>query len=462
MIKHFQPNSIDKLREIIAERGYKYFIETYGCQMNVRDSEIIAGMLHSAGMSACDKKENADLILFNTCCVRDHAEKRLLGNIGSLRPLKEKNPSLLIAVCGCMMQQEKAAEKLFKRFPFVDLVFGTHVVDQLPEMLLSVYQGNRICSATDTDIHITEGIPSLRPEGTSAFVNIMYGCNNYCTYCIVPYVRGPERSRAPEDILSEIQMLTAKGYSEITLLGQNVNSYGLDRKDISFPELLEQISSIDGIQRIRFMTSHPKDLSDELIRVISQNSKVCHHVHLPVQSGSNRILKRMNRKYTREDYLEIVKKLRNRIPDVELTTDIIVGFPEETEEDFLDTMSLVDAVGYAAAYTFKYSPRQGTAAAKMQDQIPESTKSDRLARLNKLQNEKTKQNNQKYIGVSDVVLVEGFDGKEPTTVFGKFSNFKMVYFPGNPDDVGKYIRVTVDNTRANSLIGHKEGEDTND
>jgi len=458
MIKQFEQSSLERLNAAIGCKGLKYFIETYGCQMNVRDSEIIAGMLDGAGMSPCSTKEEADFILFNTCCVRDHAEKRLLGNIGALRPLKEQKPSLILAVCGCMMQQEDAAKKLFKRFPFVDLVFGTHVVDRLPEMLLAVSEGERICAASDEDIHITEGLPSHRPTGSSAFVNIMYGCNNFCTYCIVPFVRGPERSRAPQDILAEVRCLAEQGYTEITLLGQNVNSYGLDRDGIGFSELLKMIAEIDGIRRVRFMTSHPKDLSDDLIHVMAENPKLCHHVHLPVQAGSDRILKRMNRKYTREQYLTIVRKLREAIPDVELTTDIIVGFPGETEEDFLDTMSLVDAVGYAAAYTFKYSPRKGTAAAKMEEQVEESVKSERLARLNALQTEKTKQNNQKYIGVTGEVLVEGCDGKDNPTVFGKFSNFKMVYFPGNPEDIGKYLTVTVDQTRANSLVGHKEGE----
>jgi len=462
MSRLFKTTAVESLHDQIASKQLTYFIETYGCQMNVRDSEIIAGILDGAGMQPCTEKESADFILFNTCCVRDHAEKRLLGNIGALRPLKESKPSLVLAVCGCMMQQEDAAQKLFKRFPFVDLVFGTHMVDKLPEMLQTVYSGERVCAASAEDIHVTEGLPSHRPGGTSAFVNIMYGCNNYCTYCIVPYVRGPERSRAPKDIIFEIKQLAEQGYSEITLLGQNVNSYGLDRNDINFPMLLQQIATVEGIERIRFMTSHPKDLSDELIRVMSEEPKICHHVHLPVQSGSDRILKRMNRKYTRDQYLEIVRKLRNSIPDVELTTDIIVGFPGETEEDFLDTMSLVNTVGYTAAYTFKYSPRRGTAAAKMEDQIPEADKSDRLARLNALQYVKTRENNEKYIGVTGKVLVEGHDGKDPGTAFGKFSNFKMVYFPGNAQDVGRYITVTVDSIRANSLVGHKEGDVKND
>lgn len=453
----FDASAIHRLYALIGSQQLKYYIETYGCQMNVRDSEIIAGMLDGVGMMPCQNKEEADFILFNTCCVRDHAEKRLLGNIGTLRPLKEARPSVVLAVCGCMMQQDQAAQKLFKRFPFVNLVFGTHMVDRLPQMLLNVYQGERVCAASDADIHITEGLPSHRPGGTSAFVNIMYGCNNYCTYCIVPYVRGPERSRAPEHILSEVTQLAEQGYTEITLLGQNVNSYGLDLDDISFPELLQQISEIDGIRRVRFMTSHPKDLCDALIKVMAENSGICHHVHLPVQSGSNRILKRMNRKYTREQYLTIVKKLRDAIPDIELTTDIIVGFPGETEEDFLDTMALVDIVGYAAAFTFKYSPRLGTAAAKMDEQVSESEKSDRLARLNQLQTIKTRENNEKYIGFTGEVLVEGSDGKDPLTVFGKLSNFKMIYFPGNPEDIGTYTTVTVDHLKANSLVGHKEG-----
>lgn len=460
MHQEFERISLDMLRSELADRNMRYTIETYGCQMNVRDSEIIAGMLDAVGMKSTEDRSEADLILFNTCCVRDHAEKRLLGNIGALRPLKEAKPGLVIGVCGCMMQQKEVAEKLYRRFPFVDIIFGTHMLDRLPDMLKTVFSGERVLAVSADDIHITEGLPSHRPGGSSAFVNIMYGCNNYCTYCIVPYVRGPERSRTPASILDEIRSLAASGYSEITLLGQNVNSYGLDRKDdTTFPELLKQVSEVDGIRRIRFMTSHPKDLSDELIRAIATLPNVCHHVHLPVQSGSNSILRRMNRKYTREQYLAIVKKLHEAIPDVELTTDIIVGFPGETEEDFLETMSLVADVGYAAAFTFKYSPRQGTSAAKMSEQISEKEKQDRLQRLNALQLEMTQKNNEKYIGVSGEVLVEGCEEKGERLAFGKFSNFKMVYFPGTPDLIGTYQRVVVERTRRNSLVGRMEGED---
>lgn len=289
----------------------------------------------------------------------------------------------------------------------------------------------------------------------------MYGCNNFCTYCIVPFVRGPERSRTPEAVEAEVASLAGEGYTEITLLGQNVNSYGQDMEaGIGFPALLARLSRIDGLRRIRFMTSHPKDLSDELIQAIATLPKVCHHVHLPVQSGSNRILKRMNRGYTREKYLEIVRKLHEAVPDIELTTDIIVGFPGETEEDFLDTMALVEEAGYAAAYTFKYSPRQGTAAAKMAQQVSEADKRDRLKRLNDLQAKKTRENNEKYIGFNGRVLIEGCDDKEQPVAFGKFSNFKMVYFPGNRDLVGSYRTVTVTEIRKNSLFGRLEGAET--
>ena len=460
-MKRFLSEPLQRLQYELADRDLGYFVETFGCQMNVRDSEIIAGMLESAGMHAVSMKEDADLILFNTCCVRDHAEKRLLGNIGALRQLKERKPGLVLAVCGCMMQQQAVAERLFKRFPFVNLVFGTHMLDRLPELLLAAYAGERVCTVSAEEIHVTEGLPSHRPGGASAFVNIMYGCNNFCTYCIVPFVRGPERSRTPEAVEAEVTSLAGEGYTEITLLGQNVNSYGQDMEaGIGFPALLARLSRIDGLRRIRFMTSHPKDLSDELIQAIATLPKVCHHVHLPVQSGSNRILKRMNRGYTREKYLEIVRKLHEAVPDIELTTDIIVGFPGETEEDFLDTMALVEEAGYAAAYTFKYSPRQGTAAAKMAQQVSEADKRDRLKRLNDLQAKKTRENNEKYIGFNGRVLIEGCDDKEQPVAFGKFSNFKMVYFPGNRDLVGSYRTVTVTEIRKNSLFGRLEGAET--
>lgn len=458
MTQYFNDSAIQRCLRMTTSNGKtnQYYIETYGCQMNVRDSETVSGILDKAGFTPSTKKEDADLILFNTCCVREHAEKRLMGNIGALKKAKEENPELIIGICGCMMQQKGMAEKLSKRFPFVDFFIGTHNLDRFPDVLADAMSGIRTV-ATEEGNKVIEGMPSSPAMGSSAFVNIMYGCDNYCTYCIVPYVRGHERSRNPEDIEAEIRQRIAEGYTEITLLGQNVNSYGNTADfGIRFPELLERLSKIDGLKRLRFMTSHPKDLSDELIRVISECSTVCHHIHLPVQSGSNEILRKMNRKYTREQYIDLVERIRKAIPDIELTTDIIVGFPGETEQDFEDTVALVQTVGYSAAYTFKYSPRTGTIAAKMEDQIPEDVKKSRLERLNNEQLKSTKKNSEKYLGFSGEVLVEGIDEKGSGMVFGKFSNCKMIYFPGRPEDVGGYMNVRCTAIKNHSLYGERE------
>ena len=439
----------------IATRLHSYHIETYGCQMNVRDSETIAGLLQSLGMTRAASMQEADFILFNTCCVRDHAERRVFGNVGFTRMIKEERPNVVIAVCGCMMQQRDVADKLFNRFPFVDLVFGTHVLHKLPEMLNAVCTGERLCVTSDEDSGIVEGLPSLRPDGQSAFVNIMFGCNNFCTYCIVPFVRGRERSRTPEAIEAEVLDLVANGYTEITLLGQNVNSYGRGLQEtVDFPDLLYRLDGIAGLRRLRFMTSHPKDLSDKLIQAMADLPTVCHHIHLPMQSGSDRILKEMNRRYTSDQYAELVTKLRAAIPDVEITTDIIVGFPGETEQDFDNTMAMVERVGFAAAYTFQYSPRTGTRAAAMENQIPAEIKSERLQRLNELQTRMTEQNNRKYIHATGEVLVEGAGQRDGSDIaFGKLSNFKMVYFPGDARLIGRYAEVCVQSIKGNSLFG---------
>ena len=439
----------------IADRSLTFFVETFGCQMNVRDSETIKGELIEMGYSEAADKENADLILFNTCCVRDHAEKRLMGNIGALKDLKEQKPGLIIGICGCMMQQEGIANKLLRRFPHVSLIFGTNVLHRLPEMLQSVLNGERIAVTDRSGDAIAEGLPMCRDNPRSAFVNIMFGCNNYCSYCIVPYVRGRERSRKPEDIRNEIISLVKCGISEVTLLGQNVNSYGNDGSTgMTFAELLAYVSDVPGLERLRFMSSHPKDLNEDVMQAIASLPNVCHHVHLPVQSGNDEILRRMNRRYTREQYLSIVRRLRSLIPDIEFTTDIIVGFPGETDEAFRDTLSLVDEVGFAAAFTFAYSPRIGTVAAKAADQIPEPIKKQRLQELNALQARKTVENNEKYIGHVDTVLVEGYDERgEETMLYGKYQNFKMVYFPGDPSLLNQYVTVRVTKTNKNSLLG---------
>jgi len=433
-----------------------YYIETFGCQMNVRDSETAAGLLETLGFSRSADKENASLILFNTCCVRDHAEKRVFGNIGALKEYKDENPNLIIGVFGCMMQQEEVAEKLYKRFPFVDIVFGTNLLSRLPAFVESAESGSRTLAVDDNNIQIEDDLPSIRTGKINAFVNINYGCDNFCTYCIVPYVRGRERSREMQAVAEEARTLVKEGYSEITLLGQNVNSYGKDLADASFAKLLSLVSEIEGLERIRFMTSHPKDLTDEMIDAMAKHPNVCHHVHLPMQSGSNEILKQMNRKYTRERYLEIVDKLHAAMPDVELTTDIIVGFPGETEEDFLQTLDMVERVGFASAFTFKYSPRKGTKAASMEEQVPDVTKRERLQRLNVLQEQKSRENNEKYVGKTGIVHVEDCDTRNAPVCYGKFSNFKMVYFPGTPEQIEQYVPVTITNVRKNSLYGKPE------
>ena len=329
------------LKKELEGRGFQYYIESYGCQMNDHDAEKLSGMLQTCGFSPAPSKEEATLLLFNTCCVREHAEKRVFGNIGALKKRKEDEPGLLIGVCGCMMQQREVAERLFKRFPFVDLVFGTHELHHFPLLLSRTLAGERVFSVRESDGEIAEGLPVVRGGSFSTFVTIMYGCNNFCSYCIVPYVRGRERSRAPENIVAEVRSLAERGFREITLLGQNVNSYAYADDGVDFPALLRRVSTVEGIERIRFMTSHPKDLSPRLIEAMATLPKVCNHIHLPVQSGSNRILSEMNRRYTREKYLGLVEDIRAAVEGVELTTDIIVGFPGETEEDFEETLDVV-------------------------------------------------------------------------------------------------------------------------
>lgn len=444
---------MERIRGRIGGLGLKYFIETYGCQMNEHDSEKIAGMLENCGYSKAESKQDADFILFNTCCVREHAEKRTFGNVGFIKELKQQNPRLLLAVCGCMMQQKEVAKRLYDRFPFVDLIFGTHELKNFPDMLEKLLDEQRLFRVSDSEGEVIEGLPVKRNPGFSTFVNIMYGCNNFCTYCIVPYVRGRERSRKPEDIIEEVRRVALDGYTEVTLLGQNVNSYRYG--DVDFPKLLRMVhDSVSELPRIRFMTSHPKDLSDGLIEAMAELPRVCKHIHLPVQSGSNRILKLMNRRYTREKYLQLIDKLREKVPNVEITTDIIVGFPSETEEDYEATCELVKKVGYSNAYTFAYSPREGTVAAKMDEQIPEDIKKLRLNKLNAVLAETIPANNEKYIGFEGEILVEGVDRRGEPLLFGKLSNFKMVYVEGSEELIGSFVRVKVDGYRFNSLFGH--------
>ena len=432
-----------------------YYIETYGCQMNVRDSETVAGLLQQMGYVPSKSRDEANVILFNTCCVRDHAEKRLLANIGALKERKEEDPDLIIGICGCMMQQAEVAKKVMRRFPFVNFVFGTNVLWRLPELMLSALEGERLILTEEESFAICEDLPARRSNPFSAFVNITFGCDNFCSYCIVPYVRGRERSRALDQVVDEVRSLAEQGITEVTLLGQNVNSYGKGM-GVDFADLLKAVNGVDGIRRIRYMSSHPKDLTPRLMAAIAENDKVCHHMHLPVQSGSTAVLERMNRRYSREGYLQLVQDLRRTVPDIELTTDVIVGFPGETDRDFEDTLSLMEEVGYAAAFTFKYSPRKGTRAAEAEDQVPEAIKKERLKRLNELQAKKTTENNLKYLRHRGEVLIEGFDKKEETILFGKLDTFKMVYFPGDETLLGTYRTVTITECARNSLLGRME------
>ena len=450
-----QKGMAQEVSDRISGQGKTYYIETYGCQMNVRDSETVAGLLQQMGYAPSETKDEADVILFNTCCVRDHAEKRLLANIGALKERKDADSELILGVCGCMMQQADVAKRIMRRFPFVNFVFGTNELWRLPELMLSSLNGERLILTEEEGFAICEGLPARRSNPFSAFVNITFGCDNFCSYCIVPYVRGRERSRTMEEVVSEVRSLADQGITEITLLGQNVNSYGKGM-GVDFADLLKSVNRVDGIRRIRYMSSHPKDLSPRLMGAIAENEKVCHHMHLPVQSGSTAILERMNRRYTREGYLQLVEELRRTVPDIELTTDVIVGFPGETDKDFEDTLSLMDQVGYAAAFTFKYSPRKGTRAAEAADQIPEQVKKDRLKMLNDLQARKTAENTQKYLGHRGEVLVEGFDRRQQTVLFGKLDTFKMVYFPGDEGLLGTYQPVIVTECARNSLLGRME------
>ncbi|CDI49405.1 (dimethylallyl)adenosine tRNAmethylthiotransferase [Clostridium tetani 12124569] len=407
-----------------------FFIETWGCQMNEEDSEKLSGMLKNIGYKNAEDKNQADIIIFNTCCVRENAELKVYGNLGALKGLKSKNPNIIIAVCGCMMQQEGMAEAIIKKYPFVDIIFGTHNSYKFPEYLNRAKQeGKSIIEVWDKEEEIVEGIPVDRKSSTKAFVTIMYGCNNFCTYCIVPYVRGRERSREISDIEKEIKELVKSGYKEITLLGQNVNSYGKDLEPkVSFAELLRHVNGIEGIERVRFMTSHPKDLTEDVIYVIKECDKLCNHIHLPVQSGSSRILKKMNRYYNREDYLKLVNKIKEEIPNVAITTDIIVGFPGETEEDFNETLELVKEVEYDSAFTFLYSKRKGTPAYDIEEQVPEDVKHDRFKKLVEVVNKSCEKNNKKYQDRIVKVLVEGESKNDKNKLSGRTDTAKLVNF----------------------------------
>ena len=443
--------TIDAIKAEPRLKDKRYHIVTYGCQMNAHDSETIAGMLEQMGMTEAAAREDADFVLYNTCCVRENAERRALGNVGWLKELKKVKPELIVGVCGCMVQQDGMAQKLIKRYPFVDIAFGTHNLPELPGMFKKLLDSReRVVSVLDTDGIIAEGLPVKRAGGLMAYVTIMYGCNNFCSYCIVPYVRGRERSRLPEDILREAEQLKTEGVKEIMLLGQNVNSYA--GGGIDFAELLRRVDDI-GIERVRFMTSHPKDLSDRLIDVMANSKHICHQLHLPVQHGSNRVLSAMNRCYTREHYLGVVKRLRDAMPDIGLTTDLIVGFPGETEEDFNQTIDLVRQVRYDSAYTFIYSPRQGTVAAEMPNQVDEETAKRRIHELIAVQEQITAETYAAQVGHVENVLCEGVSARSERQITGRTQRGITVNFDGSADMVGSVVPVMITGAGHNTLKG---------
>jgi tRNA-2-methylthio-N6-dimethylallyladenosine synthase len=427
--------------------------------MNVHDSEVLAGMLERLGYTAAASPEAADLILLNTCCVRENAENRTFGHIGNLKVLKDQKPGLVIGVCGCMAQEPAEVEKIKTKFPWVDLVFGTHNLHELPDLLKQVSETHsKVIEVWDHDGTIREGLPVKRADRFRAWVTIMYGCNNFCAYCIVPYVRGRERSRRPEVVINEIRDLVRDGVREVTLLGQNVNSYGKDlpesEKLRNFAGLLREIARGTGIRRIRFQTSHPKDLSAELIEVMAEEPNICHHLHLPVQAGSSRVLQLMNRRYTKEGYLELVARLKARIPDIALTTDIIAGFPGEREEDFRETLDLVQKVRYDGAFTFIYSPRMGTPAAKLEDPVPEAEKKRWLTELINLQNRISLEKNQVWVGQVTELLIDGPSERNSAIWSGRNSQNKLVHFAPTPGiKEGDFINVRVTKAQTFTLEG---------
>lgn len=434
-----------------------YSIETWGCQMNEEDSEKLSGMLLSMGYSSCENRDDADIIIFNTCCVRENAELKVHGNLGQLKGLKKKKPELIIAVCGCMMQQKGIPEEISKKYPFVDIIFGTHNLHKFPEYLNRVLMNDeRVLEIESGSDEIIEGMTIDRKSSLKAFVTIMYGCDNFCTYCIVPQVRGREKSRKSADIINEIKQLAKEGYKEITLLGQNVNSYGKGlEEDVDFPKLLRMVNEVEGIERIRYMTSHPKDFSDELIEVMKDCEKVCSQLHLPVQSGSNKVLRVMNRHYTREQYLEKIHKIKALIPDIAITTDLIVGFPGETEEDFEETLSLVREVRYDSAFMFLYSNRKYTGADMMPNQIPDNVKHERFNRLVETVNQICAEINKEYQDKIVSVLVEGNSKNDETKLTGRTDNGKLVNFVGDKNSVGQIVKVKITNPKSFSLEGEQ-------
>jgi len=428
-----------------------FHIQTFGCAMNEHDSETIAGLLSEMGYESTEHKREASVAIINTCSVRDNADKRFFGTLGQLKKIKEMNPDFTVCVCGCMMQQQHVIDTVKQKYPWVDIIFGTHNIHQFPKLLESVLgEKQKMVDVWDDGGDIVEGLPVKRQFAHKALVNIMFGCNNFCTYCIVPYTRGRERSRHSEEILAEVRELIRDGVQEITLLGQNVNSY---QGDVDFAGLIRKLNEVEGLQRIRFMTSHPKDISEELIRAYQDCDKLCNHIHLPVQAGSNRVLERMNRKYSREHYLDLIREFRETRPDIAITTDIIVGFPGETEEDFQDTLSLVREVEFDSAFTFLYSVRKGTPAEHYEDQVPEEIKHERFNRLVDLMNELSLKKNKALEGLVVTVLVEGTSKTNEDTLTGRTEGFKTVNFKGPKDIIGTIVPVRITEGKTFNLEG---------
>lgn len=450
-----------KVKKRIEEQAQKlgrpltFSVITFGCQMNARDSEKLCGVLEQVGYQETEKEEAADFVIYNTCTVRDNANQRVYGRLGQLKQQKKQNPHMLIGLCGCMMQEQSVIDKIKKSYRFVDLIFGTHNLYKFAELLFNCLDSGSMTVDIwkDTD-KIVEDLPSERKFPFKSGVNIMFGCNNFCSYCIVPYVRGRERSRDPRDIIREIESLAADGVVEIMLLGQNVNSYGKTLEDpMTFAQLLKEIEKIEGIERIRFMTSHPKDLSNELIEVMKNSSKICRHLHLPIQSGSTRILEKMNRRYTKEQYLDLAARIKTAIPDISLTTDIIVGFPGETEEDFLETMDVVRKVRYDSAFTFIYSKRTGTPAAAMENQIPEDVVKDRFDRLLKEVQAISAESCSVHEGKTMPVLVESVNDHDDSLVTGRLGNNLLVHFKGEASLIGKIVDVRLHTCKGFYYLG---------
>ncbi|WP_025028554.1 tRNA (N6-isopentenyl adenosine(37)-C2)-methylthiotransferase MiaB [Caldalkalibacillus mannanilyticus] len=438
-------------------KGKSYLLYTYGCQMNAHDSEHISGLLEAMGYTATTDENTADVILYNTCAIRENAEDKVFGEIGRLKRRKLENPEIVIGVCGCMSQEESVVNKILQSYPQVDLIFGTHNIHRLPVLLRDALMSKEmVIEVWSKEGDIVENMPQKREDGIKGWVNIMYGCDKFCTYCIVPYTRGKERSRRPEDILAEVRELARLGFKEITVLGQNVNAYGKDFTDIEYGlgHLLDDIRKID-IPRVRFTTSHPRDFDDYLIEVLAKGGNLVEHIHLPVQSGNSEVLKKMARKYTREQYLELVRKIKKAIPNVSLTTDIIVGFPGETEEQFQETLSLVREVEYDSSYTFIYSPRHGTPAAGMEDNVTEEEKKDRLYRLNAVQNEISRQKNEALQDQVVEVLVEGESKNNPEILAGRTRTNKLVNFKGSKESIGKLVQVKITEPQTWTLKGEQ-------